>query len=558
MSKKQPVKNVARNMKKDGQGSPSDYSRAKLTPNALRVNESVIAGAETALRSGFVKTLIYPDEYSERIPDELTQPTVLYRSLREFALIVNMDGTIDAGRFSFAVKPILGNFDSPNHYQVGIVDSSVSWPDDFSLPSSYVQQNLYSDPRQDPMALPLLSNLPGEFYTRSQDNIGGTGRIEGSPFSGPGSISYQTSRSSNLNPIITNSPFQLSGQTFGADVNLPTYYKFPAGVYTFNPSAIVTTNFSSLNPCALNIYSVNAAGIVDGDLTFRVGNDDQEGYLAGAVINRGWCGNIYNTNQSTFADVSFDIVLDGEHSLVFGVFIPSGQTLNGLSGSLMVNVSTNSILPFTSNSGSVIKIRPVACSALVTCTLPDLTAGGNIVGYSAPSGDIDDYYYKTSAVIGSFQQWQNLARVNKGINVHDGNFKDGVYVWTQPWDTNDTLMRTPGEALNYHTQGIIVSGQVNPTVNLTGNVEVGRIRIVLLYEYTTDNRLFTPVSCFGSTADLDWVLAYLATCQHATENVTHAERLKAIVKGAASWVTRSIPSMMKGLELASGIAKLAL
>lgn len=141
----------------------------QLTQKAREVNDIIIQNvpAESKMRVDFVKSLIYPDQCCERMPDELTQPTELYKSIREFALIANMDGTANAGKFSFAVKPILGSLDQPSHYQVGIVDNSNGWPSTFSTASAYVGQNLFSDPRVDPMIAPLLLNLPGEYYNQS-------------------------------------------------------------------------------------------------------------------------------------------------------------------------------------------------------------------------------------------------------------------------------------------------------------------------------------------------------------------------------------------------------
>jgi hypothetical protein len=188
--------------------------------------------------------------------------------------------------------------------------------------------------------------------------------------------------------------------------------------------------------------------------------------------------------------------------------------------------------------------------------LPEINAGGNIVAMSCPSGDIDNYFYQTSAQMGPYQEWACLARTNKGNLLHDGNFKDGSYTWSQPWDKNDCLMRTPTESLDYKYQGIIVSGQLNPSVALSGLVNCGRIRIAIVYEYTTDNRLFNPHSCLGSTADLDWVLAYLGQQQHSTENSDHLAVIKNILKKGAEVVSYSVPKIVKAANLAGQVAAL--
>jgi hypothetical protein len=550
-------------------------NREYLTDKAKGIADSIVnIDISSQMRKDFIKCLVYPDQFTMRMPDDLTQPTVLYRSLREFALIANMDGTINAGKFSFAVKPILGQVGNVKHYQVGMVDASNGWPVDFTNTSSYVTQNLSSNPQADPMAMPLLSALPGQFRTITtvSGTIGNNATIGyGEFFSyGPTGISVDTvSESCNLDipAVFSTTPLSIPGTPLlpgVLTVEYPTYFKIPAGVYNINPYLHITGTWATLNSPVLCVLSVNEAGVVDGSMYHHAGAvpDEYIGYFqVGETVHvlNDWNANLYNVNQSLVFDNNFNLVSDGKHSFVWFVALtPSTQSITNAISGLIIQSVADCVLPYTSDSGSVIKMRPIALSCLVTCTLPELTAGGNIIGYSAPPGDIDNYYYRTSSTLGPYQEWQNLARNNKGINTHDGNFKDGTYVWTQPWETNDTLMRTPSEMLNYPYQGIIVSGQVNPTVQLSGNVEIGRVRISILYEYTTDNRLFNGEPCYGTPNDLSWCLNYLATCQHAMENTIHIPSISKIVKDASQWVQKSIPTMRKGLDIASGVSKLLL
>lgn len=557
--------------------------KQSLKPQQVQQFNNSIDSVQLDLRKNFVRTLIYPDEYSQRMPDEVTQQTNLYRSLREFALIANMDGTANAGRFSFAVKPILGSQRNLTDFQVGIVDNSNGWPDSYATKTAYVKQNLYSDPRIDPMAIPLLTN-PSFSYTLTEE-VGPTlsqaaidGTIQGywwqtqenNPFFFEIKQAFNVKQKFNSNPFPTLGPINIpggdsSGINLGAMEGM-TFFILPSGQYMITPSFRFLSGVpigSVTNSLQMFVISIDmTTSTVDGAIKFQYNSQPViSGFFAATGnldlvnnYNAEWASN----TQTLFAQLSMALSLDGNHGIAFGLYTNSGLVFpNGASG-LVINSTTDLTLNIPSNSGSLIKYRPIACSCLVTCTLPDLTAGGNIVGYSAPAGDIDNYYYKTSGVIGPYQEWQNLARNNKGLNTHDGNFKDGVYVWTQPWDINDTLMRVPSDTLAYPYQGIIVSGQVNPTVNLSGVIEIGRIRICIIYEYTTDNRLFLGESCFGSTADLDWCLAFLASQQHACENKMHPKVLKNIITKAAQWVTKAAPVVQRGLSMASGIAKLML
>lgn len=529
-------------------------AKKMLTQGAQNSYSNTINAVEDGLRKDTVKTLIYPDAYGARLPDEVTQPTNLYRSLREFSLIVNMDGTANAGKFSFAVKPTLGSVSTPSQYQVGIVDSTSGWPTDFSVPSSYITSNLYSDPRVDPILSQLTTVSLGCYESSfSYGAFAGSGTVYRCNVFGDTSHSSVNTAGIGVRSIST-----VSWPYTGATLSNVLSYVVDPGVYVVNPTLInagVFNNISDSGFLMMAIYNSTSAAI-EGAIVFYYGTGPVVYGVAStqvAVINS-WYGQIYNVNQGTWNDVSFAIELKDGQELILGFEMQVGNTISNLLTNLSIISTSYTGLSAISNSGSIVKLRPIACACLVTCTLPELTAGGNIVGYSAPSGDIDNYYYHTSSVLGPYQEWQNLARNNKGINTHDGNFKDGTYVWTQPWDKNDTLLRTPTEMLSYPYQGIIVSGQVNPTVNLNGIVEIGRIRIAMIYEFISDSRLFLGESCCGSTADLDWVLAFLSTQQHATENVDHMKRLKDIVTKSAMFVKKTVPTMMKGLQLASGIA----
>lgn len=531
-------------------------NRQMLNEKSQRQMDSITTVETSKLRMEYLKTALYPDEFGCRLPDELTQSTNLYRSLREFTLVANMDGTVNAGKFSFAVKPIIGDVRSPSSYQVGIVNNTTGWPTEFSLPGSYVSSNLYSDPRIDPLINQLTGPPLGSYsqwtnFTAAVTPTANT--LDGQIFTVDNvqQENLQVTQVAIPDFILTDGP--LAGYNVQ---NLHGYTTSP-GVYRVHPWCYINGTLSNTMPLGLVIGFINTKTLASlGYYQLSYGATFGVGFgLSNLSRVTDWAANLYSTSQSLFEDGLFDIDLPTDTAIYFALNISNNGVSNVYAGfSCTATVSPSFSL--ISDYGTVVKLRPVACSALVTCTLPELTAGGNIVAYSAPSGDIDAYFYNTSSVMGPYQEWANLARNNKGLNTHDGNFKDGCYVWTQPWDKNDTLLRTPTESVSYPYQGIIVSGQVNPTVQLSGLVEIGRIRIVIIYEFITDSRLFLGESCFGSTADLDWVLAYLGAQRHAMENPEHPSKLAAMVKSAARWVTKAVPAVQSGLRVASGIASL--
>jgi hypothetical protein len=563
---KKLLENTERDRKMEQVTKKKTSSRSYLTKEARAIHDNVLDAEVAQIRKEYLHTVLYPDNYAYRMPDELTQPTMLYKSIREFNLLANMDGTVNAGRFSFAVKPILGSLDKRHHYQVGIIDNSQGWPTHYDDDSVYVKDNLYTDPRYDPMAAQLTNPDMGYFSASSNGHNIPTFAVGDYYNLTPGTdangqIGVDPGSSINVDYIpLPTSPFVLdNGMTIHANSGGNFVFSVPTGVYSYSPIFTIggtwTTTSGSPN-YALALIALDKNFNVAGVLESKPGNDIVSGIFAGnSYFTYEHDSAIWNVNQGLLVDERVNVMLYEDYYYV-PLFSIVGNAVNNVTIGFDLAPTRDVRLPAITNSGSIIKLRPVGLSCLVTCMLPEINAGGNIVAMSCPSGDIDNYFYQTSAQMGPYQEWACLARTNKGNLLHDGNFKDGSYTWSQPWDKNDCLMRTPTESLDYKYQGIIVSGQLNPSVALSGLVNCGRIRIAIVYEYTTDNRLFNPHSCLGSTADLDWVLAYLGQQQHSTENSDHLAVIKNILKKGAEVVSYSVPKIVKAANLAGQVAAL--
>lgn len=546
-------------------------SENHILPRGVAENMEIVQAMDKnpkeKIRREYLKLALYPETASilyGGMPDELTQPTNTYRSVREFDLKVNSDGTDNSGRFSFAVQPIFGSHQTPNQFQCGIVDTTNGWPLNFADGASYETTNANGDPRVDPSAQYFTTGTCGQFFdpqTSAAYTFQQAGNYDGSVFRPTGnpevnSLGVVQSQTAKTYTFEANGTYDLSNAYA---------LSLPVGVFDVHPVLINqgVFNISTSTNTAVGILmlSIDDKGNIDGVFRNTPSTSDiLTGYLADNIYRTSdWAGRIYAPEQSVMIDDNFNLFNDGKHTYVFGVGsanISPPLLTTQLRAGLLITATCDKRLGELSDSGLIIKMRPIALSVLVTCTLPDISAGGNIVALSAPSGDIKNYYYQTAPSRGPYQNWEVLARTNKGNMLYDDNLKKGCYVWTQPWDKNDTLMRTPTECNAYDYQGVVVSGQLSQATDLNGIVNIGRVRIVIIYEYITDSRIFNPIIHPGSTNDLDFVLGYLGVLDHAMENNDHLKKLSNFISRGARFMKESIPTMIKGLNTAGAIAGL--
>lgn len=519
------------------------------------INNSTFSETEQS----YLKTLLYPDQYSFRPTDIVSQPTTLYRSVREFALVVNMDNTINSGRFSLAVQPKLGGTDSLNHYQVAIVNNSIGWPTStqFSQASTYVTNNLGVDPRVDPnvptLTYPPIGNLALTSFGYSGDLV---------HFNMSGAFT-----------VVSQSQFGVMANfvTMPTDLTLPNTVEvyahapynqgisLPCGSYAFSQYTENQGTFSGTLSYTAGFILTNKIGNIvlgawyrgpSGNYAYGLVNDPR--YVQ---INHDHSGQIHNGNQGLINIVQ--TVINFNDDMVYvPIFLGPIQNTNQIAFEITIQPSMVQAQDVASDCGNISKLRPIAMSCLVTNTSPDLIGGGDIVAYSAPPGVIAKDYFQSSSTMGNYQKWEDLARNNKGILTHDGKFKEGAYLFYQPYDTNDLLLRDPLSANDYDYPGLIVSGQFSSGSNATGLIEVGRIRIIILFEYITDNPVFEAESQYGSSYSIEKILTCVSTMPHAMENKIHLQTIANYIKKAAKFTIANAGKVHKAVNMASGIAKL--
>lgn len=473
---------------------------------------------------------VCPDRYQHNLCDGATQPMNLLRSVMEYVVTVNFDGSTHSGAFSIATQPSIGSLTNASQQTIGIVDTSSGWPTDFTSPSSYVSSNVNQNPKVDFNILRLITPQPSMFsVARNFTNYVTSGTSWDGFMFGPnaGTTAVNSSELRTLNVVHEPFPDGTYNASFGSvTVQNATSFSFAGGTYNINSFVFTRPGPASLTDDYVLLAfdrQYKYLGFARWDAN---GVPSSDGYFIGkveTVLSRETVAP--SSSQEIGFSTSANYVHDSDILLVPTNRFSAGVTLPSLTSLFQITPVLDGRLPSVSNNGMIATLRPIAHSALLTNLLPEILAGGNIVSYSAPSGDIRSLYYQQNGVVQA-QEWYQLATLNKGNLMHDGPVKDGTYVFTQPWSEADLLLRTPADANQYSYPGIIISGAVIPPNGYSGNISAFRLRVVTLWEYVTDSNIFTPKPCLGSASLLGDVMNLLTKMQHALPNNKHRKYLQ--------------------------------
>lgn len=471
-----------------------------------------------------------PDENQYSLCDAVTQPVNLLKSISEQVVTVNFDGSNRSGFFSFATQPTLGSLTEASKQAIGIVDTSNGWPADFTSPSSYVSSTSGSNPKIDSQLLTLINPTPKAWsisrtFTAYTTQIGNDGFLYRKS---AGSLDPGASQLNSLQITQKDMPSTTFTGLVNVTVSNPCVYTVPSGVYVVNstiymePSVLSTERFT--------LVAIDYKDSVLGTVSW--GNNSTipsavTGYFIGNVKPLYAHNGIAAFGVPDYVPyaVNFVLRISGDVRIMPILVSQTSGNYSVLDAYLGFTTTIDADLPTVNDNGNVVTLRPIAHSALLTCLLPDILAGGNLVAYSAPSGDIRNMYYSNSSLIRP-QEWYQLGTLNKGNMMYDSKVKDGTYVWTQPWSENDILLRTPSEMVQYSYPGIMVSGVVIPPNGYSGIVSAFRLKVITIWEFVTDSTIFTPVSLLGDPSQMGKAMSILAELQHALPNSKHKQYVK--------------------------------
>jgi len=363
------------------------------------VSGALVARTPAGMARCYLASMVDPKNHMCRIPDSFNRKTSLFRSVVTYDYPFVTTGASE--RFSVALQPIIGDVDTPTHYQLAIVNNAnanVTWDEntDWTNAATYCDDLGGTDPRVDINA-PYLVNPPVSFGGIKDTWLGTL--ITSTNWFSPASQGVSPN-----NVVVTD----LNSFRFRGRNSAPADYTrmlVPAGTWmliiqwTFTPSA------NAVN-VSINTNNGNTATVLQ---SYR---DTLAAVTAGTS---------YNLTVSYI--VSSDGTVNGG-SMNQALVVAAGGVLANPTASVTSVWITNTAVSnqsFPSSFGVIEEMRPVSCSVWACCNAPGLVNGGEIAAAYVPKDYLTSNFFANSQNgSGNGQYYETLSKLEGAFN---GPFK---------------------------------------------------------------------------------------------------------------------------------------
>jgi hypothetical protein len=491
---------------------------ARDNPNMIRPMEFAMTKAQLfahfpKLAIEAIQAMMLPSQFDPmRFPGNAYSPTAVIRTIREVLIVVNFDGTANAGRFSLALSPGIGTTTpNPKDWQLSMVNTNGAWPIDLTLPASYVQSvpgpmggDYRLDPRAPELTQPALGNGTGTYAALYGATAPAAPLFTGTP-------TYQIDNS-GLYPTLTNGTPTASSST----------WTLPVGQY------LLTLSVRGYSPEGAALIPVTTGGNATALLIDSF-------YLLTNATN----------------PISYEVYAVSVYDSSGKVFINNPYTLGVAQTALNWSAGyfPQMAPPIPLNGGLMKKYRPTACSILVSNTNAQMYTGGTIVSNLVDNQTLVSKYYIPNSY-NSLANWENLLSL-QGRPPYSGEVKDGSYTFYVPLDTSHTNFYTPDASALAGYPQIIVSGQFSNAAGVAGVQNVARAQIIHDYEYITDSQVPSIEYTDGTLPILDKVLSAFEKGAVSCPNGLHFTHIKKFIAG----LPKVISDVNGVIQSGSGILK---
>lgn len=401
-----------------------------------------------------------------QVPDSDFRDSAIVTSTMVVDLEVDMTATSGGvpGQFAFLVQPKLGNFGDPHKYKLAYVDPTKMSQGDQSA-NDYTSTGPYkitdtvaqTDLRIDPTFYELTQGPPGS----ARFTGGSASAIPAHPF---GSTANMVATAASANLGIKYDGSSATGT-----------WQFPQGSFLVYaqvtcPAAITAFNFNGSSTATPLEFFGNGLGVY--------------GVL--------WRIDVPSPQLNQFS------------------FTVTTAALTVTSSTLTVVTTVFDDAAVNSGSGAIASYRSAAMSVTVTPTVTAFDKGGQMAAALLPNCDANKRFFTNTppgpeGSLRSFEAVSMLAN-KKGIR----NFEEGLFAWWTQLSSDDYKYQDPTDMDLYEPPTIVVAGRWQPSVGSspTGKYVIGKITIVYVLEFLTEDQSFRTNPSPGSQAIIDAVHAF--------------------------------------------------
>lgn len=451
----------------------------------------------------YVAMLVNPRGKIVRYPDSQNKSTALIRTERYIDVVV--DPALNGGAFSCLLQAQLGNPANASTLKTALVLDTLDWATaNWSDVASYsVNQannvttaGSATDIRMDPLTQKLVCPPLSQLFLIGQ-NYPVVAPLGTNVIDDPSSESYGL-------------PYLYEGNGSGASgFNESRIYLSP-GMYTVE---LRTTTLAADDPTCV--------------ITVNAGSQIKDQGFFDAIIG----GTAISVRDSV-------VVINGPNGYISmtGATLPTNWTGGSIhigsafSPDMLDDLNKPMIIPY--DFGDISTMRPVAMSALFTCTTATAYTGGRIASARLESSQAQEKYFTRSSK--QLQYYSNLSVLNKA---RDGQLVDGAYIYYAPDDEDDSRLLKPSDCNNHNYPSLLFSGIWTPTNAPAGPQVIGRILQTTVYEFTTTQQLYDQATACCPDFHRQKAMMLLQDVPWTTANAEHEtfiQRMMAKIRGAYS------------------------
>lgn len=536
----------------------SSEHRSKIIQNQEMINRKIEQLQAPALPFKYVNymhQLMNPESYLVQCPDDVSVPTGLYKSIKNYSIAV--DTLASNGQFSIVVQPKIGSGSNSDFFGSNVCVMKMSAND--VGPMTTTTWNAYTDTNSAEMFSPLnmyfgligagarpagiyfsnsgfpntpISGTPTSTWLDPDNNLTLSFKQLDRPIVLPAGVDVNGNPVPSIPITAANSNnFDLSGFNGASG-----WYDLTVFALNANSSALIAGSAISyylfetdlsFNNCTGYIRS--STGALDQVAGVFVSSNRWDRFSTGLAHEFDWTPTVTAVNQQSLGSITWRVNLD--YNKYYFVCTTIQQTVGTADGAFSTNFQLHSLNRTSEyTGGSLIEnLRPIACSALASFVGPPAFLNGSLAMGVLPVGSLQEWIDSSAA-----RSYSTLTSDILPNTIYTGVANKGAYGFWLPTDAESRILKPLQQHNATDFGAIVINGNINSAGGGVTATTVYALRVITVYEYTTTKRLLAPRPCIGDLATFTKVISFLSENPRVFENPLHLQSILNIAKKAIS------------------------